>query len=231
MKTNTIPKGVLENTFQCAEDYSSYVRLDCWGEGSCFFHSVALLTVISNKLNNDHIIYTLYTPNSKYSTFKVQFHPNIPFAENFRQVGIMLRQRLGAELKQSPGLWDQFIRQNHINQDRTDKVQTVQGAIQELHQIETWADIWTIRYCAWRMQLNLLFVNPSSSQEPIYCGVENFQNQERTFFIYWSNHSHFEPIVQISNGEVVRSFGQNHAFLKCLRSQYKQSCPFDPIGK
>lgn len=230
MKFHRIPQGVLARTFRCAEDYDTYVRLDCWGEGSCFFHSVALLTVVENRVHNQTIVYKLATKNKHYQTYQVALNPKVPFCENFRQVGIQLRQRLGKELECKPALWAQFEKENSVNLNRTDKKQTVRGAIEEFAKVETWADIWTIRYCAWRLGLNLLFVNPNSAQEPIYCGVENFDHGCLTLFIYWSDHVHFEPIVQQAGCDLVRAFGENHAFLKCLRMQYKKACPLDPIG-
>jgi hypothetical protein len=233
MKFHKIPEGVLKRAFGCQDEHEldSYVRLDCWGEGSCFFHSLCMLIVINNKVHNNQVTYTLDTPNSTYRYFTVPLKPTIPFCETFRQVGIQLRQALGRELAQYPKLWAKFERENKVNLGRTDKQQTAQGAVEELGKIEVWADIWTIRYCAWRLKLNVLFVNPTSAQEPIYCGVENFDQGKHTIFIYWSNHSHFEPIVQLEGDTFLRSFGQNHRFLECLRNQYKKACPLDPIGK
>jgi hypothetical protein len=167
----------------------------------------------------------------QYQRFTVPLNPALPFSENFRQVGIALRKQLAQELKTSPNLWTQFQSQNSVNVDRADKVQCAGGAVTDLSNAEAWADIWTIRYAAWRLKLNILFVNPSSTQEPVYCGVENFTNGKTTLFVYWSNRMHFEPIVQKNGCEIVRLFGQNHAFLQCLRTQYKQACPIDPIGK
>lgn len=232
MKYHCIPEGVLVRTFGCAtqDGLDMYVRLETWGEGSCFFHSLAMLLVKGNRVQDNQVTYTLNTPNASYQSFTVNVL-NTPFRESFRQVGIQLRKRLGKELEQNPKLWEQFESHVHMNLERTDKHQTMGGAIKELAQKEVWADIWTIRYCVWRLKVNALFVNPSSSQEPLYCGVENFEHENRTVFIYWSNHSHFEPIVQLHDNTIVRSFGQNHRFLKCLKEQYKRACPLDPIGK
>ena len=233
MKTHCIPEGILARVFQCTDKsgLDSYMRLETWGEGSCFFHSLCMLIVKQNKVNANTVTYVLDTPNTKYQTFVVGVHKSLPFRESFRQVGIELRKRLGEELAQNPKLWTQFQKENNVNMEKTDKKQTMGGAVDDLSKKEVWADIWTIRYCVWRLQVNALFVNPSSEHEPIYCGVENFAKQGRTVFIYWSNHSHFEPIVQVEGNHIIRSFGQNHRFLECLRNQYKKACPLDPIGK
>jgi hypothetical protein len=233
MKTHCIPEGVLARVFKCEDknELASYVRLETWGEGSCFFHSLCMLLVKENKVRGDQVTYILDTPNSKYQSFTVPIRKNMHFRESFRQVGLELRMRLSNELSKHPKLWAKFERENTINLTKTDKIQTMGGAVDELSKKEVWADIWTIRYCVWRLQVNALFVNPSSDLEPIYCGVENFTKHKRTVFIYWSNHSHFEPIVQVRGNSIVRSFGQNHRFLECLRSQYKKACPLDPIEK
>ena len=235
MKFHVIPKNVLQNVFQCEKGaVDAYVRLDCWGEGSCFFHSVCLLVVSGNQIENGkQITYTLDVPNPAFRTFQVPLlTPHLKsFPENFRQVGVMLRKKLSEELARTPSLWKQFLRTNPINLNRTDKaMQSVHETITELAQVDVWADIWTIRYCAWRLRLNILFVNPDSQHEPIYCGVENFTNGPKTLFIYWSNKTHFEPIVKcIANSNAQRTFGQDHHFIKCLAGQYKRGCPLDPI--
>ena len=194
MKYFKIEEGVLQKVFQCDhnEDLNSYVRLETWGEGSCFFHSLCLLIVIQNKINNNSVTYTLDTPAHHYKTFTVKLIKQLPFKESFRQVGIALRQRLGQELEQKPHLWELFKQQNVINLEKTNKNQTLEGVIDDFSKKNVWADIWTIRYSAWRLKINTLFVNPDSNTEPIYCGVENFKHSSRTVFIYWSNHSHFE---------------------------------------
>lgn len=231
MLYHVIPNGVLQRAFgfDYIHDVHKYVRLDCWGEGSCFFHSLCLLLVIRNEVQQDKIKYTLDTKSTLYKTFLVKKLE--PFCESFRQVGLQLRKRLGEELSQKPHLWQSFLKQNHVNMNRTGKAQNVQGIITEFANIHTWADIWTIRYCAWRLQVNVLFVNPSNKQEPLYCGVENFNHGNHVLFIYWSNHSHFEPIVYLSSNKIIRSFGENHDIVKRLKQQYKKGCPYDPIEK
>lgn len=233
MKIHCIPNDVLAKVFKCEDRdaLDSYVRLETWGEGSCFFHSLCMLIVKENKVRGNNVTYVLDTPTSKYQSFTVPVKNHAHFRESFRQVGLDLRKRLSDELAGNPELWNKFEAQNTVNLEKTDKKQTIGGAVGELSKTETWADIWTIRYCVWRLSVNALFVNPSSDHEPIYCGVENFANHARTVFIYWSNHSHFEPIVQVEGDHMVRSFGQNHRFLECLRNQYKDACPLDPIGK
>jgi hypothetical protein len=233
MKGIAIPKGVLQAAFGCETDseLESYLRMDCWGEGSCFFHSVCLLMVIRNRVVGDTVEYTLDIPNKRFRTFRVKIIKGAPFCETFRQVGLAMRKRLCEDLTANRQLWAEFQRQNDVNLAKTDKVQDVGGTIKELVDITVWADIWTIRYTAWRLRLNVLFVNPASATEPVYCGVENFTDGRHTIFIYWSNGTHFEPIVKVDGSRMTRSFGQNHRFIECLRKQYKQTCPLDPIGK
>ena len=229
MLYHKISDGVLARAFgfDSIHDVHKYVRLDCWGEGSCFFHSLCLLLVVRNRVHGNMVEYTLSTPNRAYQRFVVERKE--PFCESFRQVGIALRKRLSNELQKHPALWDSFKKHNHVNMSRTGKTQTLDGVVKELSNPSVWADIWTIRYCAWRLQVNVLFVNPSNEQEPIYCGVENFNHGNHVLFIYWSNHSHFEPIVFVEDNQVVRSFGENHDLVKRLKDQYKKGCPNDPI--
>ena len=53
MKTIPIPRRVLQRAFKCnMKDLDSFRRLDCWGEGSCFYHSLAMLIVQSNRVEN-----------------------------------------------------------------------------------------------------------------------------------------------------------------------------------
>ena len=55
MLYHIIPNGVLQRAFGFDDihDVHKYVRLDCWGEGSCFFHSLCLLLVIRNEVQQD----------------------------------------------------------------------------------------------------------------------------------------------------------------------------------
>lgn len=229
MKIYPISATILKKVFKCQG--GNYARVETWGEGSCFFHSLAMLLVSHNHTLDQKVVFHLKTPSSSYRRFEVS--AKTPFRESFRQVGLDLRRRLAQELQEHPNLWKKFQATKHINLERTDKKrQTHKDIVKELFNVSTWADIWTICYCAWRLRVNVLFINPASSDEPIYCGVENFRHFGITVFIYWSNHTHFEPVVQVEcNGKFKRTFGQNHKFMQCLKSQYKQGCPNDPINR
>lgn len=223
MKGQELSPDLLNSVFKCDSKHNNYFRLDCWGEGSCFFHSVALLTVQNNRVIGDQVEYLLQFGKS---TYRVRVPLITPFVESFRQVGPYIRTHLARDLQKNPDLWSKFTREVKIDLARTDKPhQTRDQVIHELQSVEEWADIWTIQYTAWRLKLNLLFINPSMPQEPLYCGVENFSNGEDTLFIYWSNGSHFEPVVKVEHNHAIRTFGQDHIFLECLRKQYKKGCP------
>lgn len=227
MKGIVFNHDVLVRTFGCdAEHLDGYYRLDCWGEGSCFFHSMAILTVQGNTVDESK---NRVTYHMKFGSTRLNITvPMVqPFQESFRQVGVQIRKNLGEEINSK--LWAQFTEHNHINPAHADEKLDMGGVQKELQNESTWANIWTIRYTAWRLGLNILFINPDSKIEPLYCGVENFAHGQDSLFIYWSNHQHFEPVVRQVGKECTRTFGQDHAFIKCLRNQYKRACPSDPI--
>lgn len=231
MKLHDINPDVLSRTFKCDKsvDLTSYKRIDTWGEGSCLYHAIAIATARKNRVLGNEVEFVLALGPRNKMKIRVPMIPNHPLRNSFYRVGVTIRRNLAMELKHNPGLWKQFLKENNINERRSDRRLDAMGAIQELLDIEEMVDIWTIRYSIWRLCINVLFVNPKSPVEPIYCGVENFHRGNNTMFIYWSNGMHFEPIVKIKGGHFSTLFGQDHAFVKCIKVQYNGGCPFDPI--
>lgn len=240
MRVLPIPTELLDRTFGCHPDKHSFVRLEeQYGGGSCFFHSLACLLVQGNLRTKDSVVYLLNTASTTYQLFKVDLKSSIDTNDTndtndtFRQVGIMLRRRLANELVAKPHLWEQFCKSVPIYASTAFSTSLAMASqVSNLLQSSVWADTWAIKYTAWRLHVNILFVNPTSWDEPIYCGVEMFDNAALHVFIYWSHNIHFEPVVQLESQNqkwlVHRMFG-NSQFVQCFKQQYAKMCKLTPI--
>lgn len=242
MRVLPIPTKLLDRTFGCHPDKHSFVRLEeQYGGGSCFFHSLATLLVMGQLRTSNSIIYLLNTASTTFQLFKVVVNSsNSQNIDAFRQVGIMLRRRLANELVAKPQLWEQFCKSVTIYASTALTTNLkLASQVSNLLQSSVWADTWAIKYTAWRLHVNILFVNPTSWDEPIYCGVEAFDNAALHVFIYWSHNIHFEPIVQLKQTNqsnqsdqtgqwtVRRMFG-NSKFVQCFKQQYAKMCALTP---
>lgn len=262
-ETFPLPPHALD-TFQCGShaDSSKFKRLRIWGNGSCFFHSVACLLVYKNEVHEDHIVYHLAIPTDKnlksgnddannsteHQTVTLCFkvpnrHAANKFYRNFEQVGLQLRTFLSQKLTEAS--FQQFKTEafsSDLLWALEDKVPEWIEVKKKLAAPSKWADIWVAKYAAWALSLNLLFINGTSREEPIFCGIENFQNGPWTLFIFWSGKVHFEPIVELEEDDAgalspnktsndegdgpdvkTKVFSTNHPFIQCLESKFQSN--------
>jgi hypothetical protein len=270
-ETFPLPPHALD-TFQCGShlDASKFRRLHIWGSGTCFFHSVACLLVYKNIVHQDSVNYYLAIPTNKnlvavgekVSTTTQQTTVDLCFStpnryathkfyHNFEQVGIQLRQYLSQTITQAK--FEQFKDQAFSSDMKwalSDKIPDWIDVKKQMAEPSKWANIWVVKYAAWALALNLLFINGTSREEPLFCGIENFENGPWTLFIFWSGKVHFEPIVQIRDTisdppsstpdletlEIAtRVFSTKHPFINCLRSRFESNenggCQISTTGK
>ena len=231
-----IPEHVQAKAFGCDYDHhEEYLRFEVLGAGACFFHSVCAALVVGNLVENNKVVFLLETSNLVYQLFEVDLKSSLE--ESFDQVGIMLRKRLAQELKAAPKLFDDFLASTRIFEGTASSTKRdVSRQITDLLEAATWADTWTIKYTAWRLKVNFLFVNPTDvDYHPFYCGVEGFRAADLNVFIYWSGHMHFEPVFRVDQSKnntalkVTRAFAATDPLVACFMAQYKETCPATPI--
>ena len=242
-----LPPHALD-TFQCGNTIpaSSFGRLNIWGNGTCFFHSIACLLAHSNKVMGDSVIYKLAIPSNKnlptsgpntdfQTTTKNQTvhlvftvgkqHDPQHFYKNFEQVGLQLRQYLSETL--TAERWTLFLKEAFSSDMAWSLSPVTPNWIEvkkQMAELSMWADIWVVKYAAWALSLNILFINGTSREEPIFCGIENFRKGPWTLFVFWSGKIHFEPIVQLNHSSVTsRVFQTNHPFIQCLEQRFESN--------
>jgi hypothetical protein len=242
-ETFPLPDHALD-TFQCGEqaDASRFRRLHIWGNGSCFFHSVACLLCCRNVETKEAIQFYLAIPSDKNLAAKPTLkrtelcfpvprkYPAQKFHRHFEQVGIQLRRYLSQTLTEDR--YRTFCKQAFSSGTAwalAEKAPSWIDVKTKMAEPSKWADIWVVKYAAWALSLNLLFINGTSREEPIFCGVENFENGPWTLFIFWSGKVHFEPIVELAPGSPDkpilshRIFLTSHPFIRCLKDRYESS--------
>lgn len=218
-----IPKDVTKS-FTCIPE--TMARLNIWGNGSCFFHSIAILLVVQNQVVDNVIRYTLQFPpghhlESDYLTIEVPKTSEEAFYKYFEKVGLALRNVVCDSLSEE---YFKKFEQESFSTDLKEQIDStnwmeLKGGLKSPHK---WADIWSIKYTAWLLNLNILFINGSDPQHPLFCGVENFNKSPWTLFVYWVGRVHFEPIVQV-NGSIVerRIFPTDHEWIQCIQKEYE----------
>lgn len=251
-ETYPLPPHALD-TFQCGQaETRHFRRLDIWGSGSCFFHSTACLLTYANETStdaqgNETITYYLAIPSNEniranasdpvkvngpneIVRLAIQVpnrHPD-KFYKNAKQVGVALREYLSETVTKER--YEVFLDKGFSSDLKwalQDKMPDWIKIKALLANPSAWADIWAVKYAAWALSLNLLFINGSSREEPIFCGVENFHRGPWTLFVFWSGKVHFEPIVEMvdAHGTAVKQgiFLTNHPFVKCLEGRFVSS--------
>lgn len=211
--------------------------VDTWGNGTCFFHSVALLLLVQNVVQDGQVTFVLKLPQThklekekdkQYLIFTYPYDSTKPFYKHFKQVGIDLRALVCESLTEQA--FNQFLSEA-FSQDLKERMEDSNWmAIKEtLNYQYQWVDVWAIKFTAWLLNLNILFINASSKEQPLFCGVENFENAPWTLFIYWIDKRHFQPIVQFDSQDslkvVNRIFPTNHPWIQCIQKQYTGSQP------
>jgi hypothetical protein len=106
----------------------------------------------------------------------------------------------------------------------TSRVPNMSRVVEQMSSYTTWADVYAIMFTQHILGTNLIVIDLSLGE--IYCGTHNPQKMNQTMIICWINHSHFEPIVQLTPDGVIGKFSKNDPVLKFLLERYnEQGCP------
>ena len=109
--------------------------------------------------------------------------------ERRARIGRQLRRLMQKEISQKK--WDRVWKQRQVRSGASlPSLERIRGM---LGNYRTWADVYMILYVMDRLNLNMLFFDASSDQ--LYCGVRGLDaDKQKTVFVLWVNHAHFEPI-------------------------------------
>ena len=140
--------------------------------------------------------------------------------ESRRKIGHNLRRRLEAKLvHDGEESWRAFWRSYGV----VGKLPDIKDMRHRIRNIKTWADIWAIRWTMDQLKVNVIFFDLVEGGD-IYCGVENF-GWPNTVMIVWIDHQHFEPLVEMRDGEPPSFvFASTDPLIKMLRRKYLNSC-------
>ena len=134
--------------------------------------------------------------------------------------GLNLRKKIAEYLSETT--WRKYWAGKGVS---AKAVPSVEKMKKDLNNYRTWADVYAIMYVAHVLGLNVLVFDFVSEQ--IYCGTHNEDNTNNTLFIAWIEHSHFEPILEITKeNNVFGSFDKKSPVLGFVMNKYKeQGCP------
>lgn len=94
----------------------------------------------------------------------------------------------------------------------------------QMSKTKTWANVYSIMFTMHMLNLNLVVFDQTSGE--IYCGTHNPSNMDNTIFICWIQHSHFEPILQVSTDGLLGMFPKHDPIVKHVIEKYnQQGCP------
>lgn len=241
---------IYENFFEGCDEHWYYTREE-FGDGSCFFHSLATLL----NLNDDHASdggdpkqaqKQIIRRIAKQMKLKCEDTDNIASCFNFmhkdytslperkqKVLGHKLRKLI---LDAVDTKWDSFWKKKTGGSlELINRVHDASSAKEMLKKTSVWADVYLILFAMHVLHLNILFFDDSSGS--IYCGVhgENMRKQP-TIFILWVNKSHFQPILRLTcergkhKIKGIFRFGEDaivrHVFNKWRHQEF---CPAVPL--
>ena len=207
-----IPTTMKEKFFDCADGHQYYTREE-FGDGSCFFHSLATLLNLNHDssgtdpthqqkqiLSNIRHKMQCRLDSDKSNIFKCFDFMDTNYIKKLTE---KQRQQLGLKLRKViqhavDDRWDNYWR-NETKHDPSllARVHDRKKVTKMLHNPSTWADVYMIKFAMHVLDLNVLFFNQSTSS--IYCGVQGDKMMTQpTVFVMWVNNSHFQPILRLS---------------------------------
>ena len=147
--------------------------------------------------------------------------------ENWHQTQLKKRIDLGHELRLL--LRDSVTKNTWLNYWNgkgvsTSRVPNMKKVVDQMSSYTTWADVYAIMFTQHILDTNLIVIDLALGE--IYCGTHNPEKMNQTMIICWVNHSHFEPIVQITPEGVIGKFSKTDRTLQYLLDRYnEQGCP------
>lgn len=155
---------------QCIVPGHQFYRFGVLGDGSCFFHSLAVILDREN--------YFTSMPDERKQEF----------IQDFRCFGF--RDTTNAI---SAGEWQSFVIEKP---EHKYKIFTEEQLQSNFCTLETWATQPMIEFVSKELEINLLFYNVATGS--MFCGVHGKKSQ-KTGIIAWVERQHFEPICKINN--------------------------------
>lgn len=137
--------------------------------------------------------------------------------------GHLLRKMFEESL--TPTTWLNYWNGQGIS---TKQVPDINEMKRQMSKTKIWANVYSIMFTMWLLGLNLIVFDQTTGE--IYCGTHN-NTYGNTIFICWIQHSHFEPILQVTSKGLVGMFPKNHPLLVHVNKAYqKQGCPRVSLG-
>ena len=206
----SLPTPVYKKFFEGADEHW-YVTRQEFGDGSCFFHSLA--TLLNLHTNPDTTGDPMATQKKVLHNIKNRIrmacnHTDVTgcfdFMHNdYSAVTEPERKQLGHHLRKFvleavDAKWDNFWRKKTSKQPHLLNRVYGKGRVRDmLRDNSVWADVYIIMFVMHVLNLNILFFDEKRSS--IYCGVHGERmHKQPTVFILWVNNSHFQPILRLS---------------------------------
>ena len=213
-----LSKQIYHKFFKGADEHSYYTREE-FGDGSCFFHSLATLLNMHHDTSNPgqpkqtqhHVLQNIkqllnircrsMDPSSCFDFVRNDY--GNASEEERKILGHKLRKIV---LRAVDTHWSEFWSEKTRSQpDLLNRVYSKGQIKKMLSDTSVWADVYIIMFVMKVLDLNILFFD--DNRNSIYCGVhgDNMKTQP-TVFVLWVNNSHFQPILRLT----CDSGGQHH---------------------
>lgn len=192
---------------------SHFYTREEFGDGSCFFHSLATVLNMNHDKNNKEnpramqeeirtniqkmIRCKFDDPNAdltKCINFMHSGYTDTLTKNQRKKMGHYLRTRIASAVNDN---WDKFWKKKTgSDTNLLDRVYDAQKVQKMLENPSVWADVYTIFFTMHVMDINILFFD--QNRNSIYCGVQGERMKTQpTIFVLWVNNSHFQPIVRL----------------------------------
>lgn len=175
---------------------TTFVRVCTYKDGTCFFHAMFTLLVVSNKVIDDTVVYTLRTSNPDFQKVVVKYRPNIAFDQHAQYAGIALRKKIADSIDHTTfcGFW----RKQQLENDVLRGMPSADFIKRTLSDPTQWTDFWAMYYVSDLLQTNIiLFNDKTTAWKTFHCGFNGSYPQ--TALMYWYDNVHFEPVVQMTS--------------------------------
>ena len=206
-----LPQRIRDKFFDCADGHSYYTREE-FGDGSCFFHSIAtLLNLHHDSADSDPTRLQKEVLTNIRHKMKCRLEANDDILDCFsfmhrgytdslgererRQLGLKLRKLVKDAVETR---WDSFwTKKTQQTPHLLNRVYDKPTVLRMLSNPGVWADVYTILFAMHVLDVNILFLDQNRSN--IYCGVQGERmRQQPTIFVMWVDNSHFQPILRLT---------------------------------
>lgn len=200
-----LSKNIYKKFFQGADEHWYYTREE-FGDGSCFFHSLATLLNLHSDKSSQSQASVLH--NIKRRMKEACTHSDVTACFDFvrndygaateaqrKQLGHHLRRYVMDAVNSK---WDGFWKSKTQSQPELLNRVYDKGQVKKmLMDTSVWADVYVILFAMEVLDVNILFFDENKGS--IYCGVHgNNMKTQPTVFVLWVNNSHFQPILRLS---------------------------------